>query len=190
MAQVLARNWWALALRGVLGILFGLAAFLFPGITLGALILLFGVYAVVDGVFAIVAGIRAAEHHERWAVLLLEGIVGIAAGVLTLVWPALTAVVLLYVIAAWSVIKGGLKIAAAIRLRRTIRGEWLLGLNGAFSVLFGVLLVAMPVIGLLTLVWLIGAYAVIFGILLLGLAFRLRKHQAPVSRAEMPRAAH
>src|SRR2546426_12045773 len=88
MAQVLIRNWWALALRGVFGILFGLAAFLFPGITLGALILLFGVYAVADGVFAVVAGVRAAEHHERWGTLLLEGIAGIAAGVLTLVWPA------------------------------------------------------------------------------------------------------
>src|SRR2546422_6869616 len=115
MAQVLIRNWWALALRGVFGILFGLAAFLFPGITLGALILLFGVYAVADGVFAVVAGVRAAEHHERWGTLLIEGIAGIAAGVLTLVWPALTAVVLLYVIAAWSAIKGALKIATAIR---------------------------------------------------------------------------
>jgi uncharacterized membrane protein HdeD (DUF308 family) len=190
MAQVLMRNWWALALRGILGILFGLAAFLFPGITLGALILLFGVYAVIDGVFAIVAGVRAAEHHERWGVLVVEGLAGVAAGVLTLVWPALTAVVLLYVIAAWSVIKGVLKIAAAIRLRRAIQGEWLLGLNGAFSVLFGILLFVMPAMGLITLVWLVGAYAFILGILLLGLAFRLRKHQAPVSRAEMPRAAH
>ena len=190
MAQVLIRNWWALALRGVFGILFGLAAFLFPGITLGALILLFGVYAVADGVFAVVAGVRAAEHHERWGTLLIEGIAGIAAGVLTLVWPALTAVVLLYVIAAWSVIKGALKIATAIRLRRAIHGEWLLGLNGAFSVLFGILLVAMPVMGLLTLVWLVGAYALIFGSLLLVLAFRLRRHQVHVSHGEMPHAGH
>jgi len=177
MAQVLIRNWWAFALRGVLGILFGLAAFLFPGITLGALVLLFGAYAVVDGVFAVVTGIRAAEHRERWGVLLLEGIAGIAAGVLAFAWPALTALVLLYLVAGWSIIRGALKIAAAIRLRRTIQGEWLLGLNAAFSVLFGVLLIAMPAIGLLTLVWLVGAYAVLFGALLLGLAFRLRRHQ-------------
>jgi uncharacterized membrane protein HdeD (DUF308 family) len=177
MAQVLIRNWWAFALRGALGILLGLAAFLFPGITLGALVLLFGAYAVVDGVFAVVAGVRAAEHRERWGALLLEGIAGIAAGVLAFVWPALTALVLLYLIAAWSIIRGALKIAAAIRLRRTIQGEWLLGLNGAFSVLFGVLLIAMPAIGLLTLVWLVGAYAVLFGALLLGLAFCLRRHQ-------------
>ncbi len=124
MAQVLIRNWWALALRGVFGILFGLAAFLFPGITLGALILLFAIYAVLDGVFAIVAAIRAAEHHERWRALLLEGIAGIAAGVLAFVWPALTAVVLLYLIAGWSIITGALEIAAAVRLRRTIQGEW------------------------------------------------------------------
>ncbi len=177
MAQVLIRNWWAFALRGALGILLGLAAFLFPGITLGALVLLFGAYAVVDGVLAIVAGVRAAERRERWGVLLLEGIAGIAAGVLAFVWPALTALVLLYLVAAWSILRGVLKIAAAIRLRRTIQGEWLLGLNGAFSVLFGVLLIVMPAIGLLTLVWLVGAYAGIFGALLLGLAFRLRRHQ-------------
>ncbi len=177
MAQVLIRNWWAFALRGALGILLGLAAFLFPGITLGALVLLFGAYAVVDGVVAVVAGVRAAEHRERWGALLLEGIAGVAAGVLAFVWPALTALVLLYLIAAWSIIRGALKIAAAVRLRRTIQGEWLLGLNGAFSVLFGVLLIAMPAIGLLTLVWLVGAYAALFGALLLGLAFRLRRRQ-------------
>lgn len=181
MAQVLVRNWWALAVRGVFGILFGVAALLLPGITLGALILLFGAYAVIDGVFAIVAGIRAAEHHERWVSLLIEGIAGIAAGVLTFVWPALTALVLLYLIAIWSIIRGILKIAAAIRLRRTIQGEWLLGLNGAFSVLFGILLVVMPVMGLVTLVWLVGVYALIFGGLLLGLAFRLRTHQLRVA---------
>jgi uncharacterized membrane protein HdeD (DUF308 family) len=177
MAQVLIRNWWAFALRGALGIVVGLAAFLFPGIALGALVLLFSAYAVVDGVFAVVAGVRAAEHHERWGALLLEGIAGIAVGVLAFVWPALTALVLLYLIAVWSIIRGALKIAAAIRLRRTIQGEWLLGLNGAFSVLFGILLIAMPAIGLLTLVWLVGAYAVIFGALLLVLAFRLRRRQ-------------
>ena len=183
MAQVLIRNWWAIALRGVFGILFGLVAFLFPGITLGALILLFAIYAVLDGLFAIVAAIRAAEHHERWGALLLEGIVGIAAGVLAFVWPAVTAVVFLYLIAGWSIITGALEIAAAVRLRRTIRDEWLLGLNGAFSVLFGVLLIAIPVIGLVMLVWLIGGYALVFGLLLLGLAFRLRKHAVRVSHA-------
>jgi uncharacterized membrane protein HdeD (DUF308 family) len=182
MAHVLIRNWWALALRGALGILVGFAAFLFPGTTLGALVLLFGVYAVVDGVFAIVAGVRAAEHRERWRALLLEGVAGVAAGVLAFVWPALTALVLLYLIAAWSIIRGALKIAAAIRLRRTIQGEWLLGLNGALSVLFGILLIAMPTIGLLTLVWLVGAYALIFGALLLWFAFRLRRHQVVVPR--------
>ncbi len=181
MAQVLVRNWWALASRGVLGILFGLVAFLHPGMTLGVLVLMFGVFAVAAGAFAIVAGIRAAEHHERWGALMIEGVAGITVGLLTFVWPALTAVVLLYLIAAWSIITGVLEIAAAIRLRRTIRGEWLLGLNGALSVLFGFLLVAMPPIGFLTLVWLVGGYALMFGILLLGLAFRLRKHPVQVA---------
>src|SRR3989442_4256661 len=108
MAQVLIRNWWAFALRGVLGILFGLAAFLFPGITLGALVLLFGAYAVVDGVFAVVTGIRAAEHRERWGVLLLEGIAGIAAGLLAFAWPAPTAPGMLFPVARVSIIRGAL----------------------------------------------------------------------------------
>jgi len=177
MAQVLIRNWWAFALRGALGILLGLAAFLFPGITLGALVLLFGAYAVADGVVAVVAGVRAAEHRERWGALLLEGIAGVAAGVLAFVWPALTALVLLYLIAAWSIIRGALKIAAAVRLRRTIQGEWLLGLNGAFSVVSVFLNIGMPAIVLLTLVWLVGAYAALLGSLVLGLAFRLRRRQ-------------
>src|SRR5258705_12324611 len=123
MAQVLIRNWWAFALRGALGILLGLAAFLFPGITLGALVLLFGAYAVVDGVVAVVAGVRAAEHRERWGALLLEGIAGVAAGVLAFGWPALTAVGLLYLIAAWSIIRGALKISSCRRLRRTSQAE-------------------------------------------------------------------
>src|SRR5437879_5336202 len=155
MAQVLIRNWWAFALRGALGILLGLAAFLFPGITLSALVLLFGAYAIVDGVFAVVAGVRAAEHRERWGALLLEGIAGIAAGVLAFVWPALTALVLLYLIAAWSIITGALEIADAVRIRRTIQGEWLIGLNGAFSVLFGILHETSPLIGWLEHGWLV-----------------------------------
>ena len=174
MIAVLTRNWWALALRGLFAILFGLAAFAMPGITLAVVILLFGAYAIVDGTFAIVAGLRAAERHERWWALLLEGIVDIAAGMVAFAWPALTALLLLYLVSVWAVVTGLLEIAAAIRIRQAIKGEWLLAINGVVSVLLGVFLVVVPGGGILVLIYWIGGYAIFFGILLLGLAFRLR----------------
>jgi len=176
MNMVLVRNWWALGLRGVFAILLGLIAFLMPGVTLAALVLLFGAYALVDGVFAIVAGIRAAERHERWWPFAVEGLCGIAAGIVSFVMPIATALALLYLLSFWAILTGVLRIFAAVRLRKEIQGEWLLILNGLFSVLFGIVLVALPGAGLVTLVWLVGAYALVFGAILLGLAFRLRGH--------------
>ncbi len=168
-------HWWALALRGGIAILFGLAALLRPGIALQALILLFGAYALVDGVFAIVGvfgGTRGGT--PRW-LLFVEGIAGILAGLIAFVLPGLTAILLLYLIAAWAIFTGIFEIATAIRLRREIRGEWALIVGGAFSVLFGVILAVVgPVAGLLSLIWLIGIYALAFGILLLITAFRVR----------------
>ena len=173
MTTVLTRNWWALALRGIFAVLMGLAAFVLPGVTLAVLVALFGAYAVVDGVLAIIAGIRAAERYERWWSPILKGLVGIAAGVLAFVWPALTALALLYLIAGWAIVTGVLEIVAAVHLHRA-HGEWLLILNGVLSVLFGFLVVIWPSAGVLTLLWLIGGYAIVFGIVLLVLAFRLR----------------
>jgi uncharacterized membrane protein HdeD (DUF308 family) len=168
-------HWWALALRGAIAILFGLAALLRPGIALEALILLFGAYALVDGVFSIVGvfgGTRSGT--PRW-ILLVEGAAGILAGVIAFVFPILTAVVFLYLIAAWAIVTGIAEIATAIRLRQEIRGEWALIVGGVLSVLFGVLLgVVGPFAGLLSLIWLIGAYAIAFGVLLLVTAFRVR----------------
>jgi uncharacterized membrane protein HdeD (DUF308 family) len=168
-------HWWALALRGAIAILFGLAALLRPGIALEALILLFGAYALVDGVFSIVGvfgGTRSGT--PRW-ILLVEGVAGILAGVIAFVFPILTAVVFLYLIAAWAIVTGIAEIATAIRLRQEIRGEWALIVGGVLSVLFGVLLgVVGPFAGLLSLIWLIGAYAIAFGVLLLVTAFRVR----------------
>jgi uncharacterized membrane protein HdeD (DUF308 family) len=172
-------HWWALAIRGGIAIIFGLAALLRPDIALGALILLFGAYALVDGVFAIVGvfgGTRGGT--PRW-LLLIEGIAGILAGIIAFVLPGLTAVVLLYLIAAWAVVTGIFEIATAIRLRQEIRGEWALIIGGALSVLFGVLLAVIgPVAGLLSLIWLIGIYAVAFGILMLITAFQVRGRDA------------
>jgi uncharacterized membrane protein HdeD (DUF308 family)/sporulation protein YlmC with PRC-barrel domain len=174
--RTLGRNWWALALRGVAAILFGILAFAWPGITLFVLVLLFGAYMLVDGIFAIVAAVRAAGREARWWLLLIEGVLGVLAGLVAAFWPDLTALALLYFIAAWAIVSGILEIAGAIRLRREIEGEWALGLSGALSLLFGVLLVVIPApAGLLSLVWLIGAYALAFGVLLLVLAFRIRK---------------
>lgn len=175
MMVILARNWWALLARGLVAILFGILAFVWPGLTLAVLVLLFGAYVLVDGIFAIVAALKAPAGYERWWVLLFEGLVGVLVGLLTFFWPAMTAIALLYFIAAWAIVTGALEVVAAIRLRKTIRNEWLLVLGGALSILFGLLLMVMPVAGALAVVWLIGIYAVAFGALLVSLSLRLRK---------------
>jgi uncharacterized membrane protein HdeD (DUF308 family) len=163
-----------LALRGAIAILFGLAALLRPGIALEALILLFGAYALVDGVFSIVGvfgGTRGGT--PRW-LLFLEGVVSILAGLIALIFPGLTAVALLYLVAAWAVVTGLAQIATAIRLRQEIRGDWALILGGIISVLFGLILAVLPAVGILSLIWLVGAYAVAFGVLLLITALQVR----------------
>ena len=171
---ILAYNWWALAVRGALAILFGILAFLWPGISLTALVLLFAAFAFADGVLAIVTGVRGIRGDGRWWAVLLEGMLGIAVAVLTVLWPAITALALLFLIAAWAIVNGLLEIVAAVRLRRVIRGEWLLALAGVASIVFGVMLALNPGAGALALLWLIAAYAIVFGVLLVGLGFRLR----------------
>jgi uncharacterized membrane protein HdeD (DUF308 family) len=176
MTLILARNWWVLGLRGVVAILFGLLAFALPGLTLGVLVILFGAYALVDGVVAIVAAVRAAERHERWGPMLVAGLAGVGAGVVTFAWPLATAVGLLYLISAWALVLGVFKIVSAIRLRRLIPGEGWLLLNGVLSVAFGIVLLAAPGMGLLALVWWVGAAAIVQGVLFIALAHRLRGH--------------
>lgn len=178
MVQVLARNWWALALRGVFAIIFGLIALINPGLTLYALVILFGAYSLVDGVFGVAAAVRAAETHNRWGWLLVEGIAGILTGIIAFVWTGITAIVLLYLIAAWALVTGVLELLAGFRLRGHLANEWLLLLSGAASIIFGVILIARPAAGALALLWVIGIYALIFGVLVLFLAFRLRRHAA------------
>ena len=174
MLHTLAKNWWALALRGLVALMFGLLTFVLPGITLVTLILLFGAYALADGIFNIIAFFRVASHH--WA-LLIEGLIGIIAGILTFVWPAITALALLYVIAFWAIFTGIFEIVAGIRLRKVITNEWLLLLMGILSLLFGLFVLIAPGVGALAIVLWIGAYALVFGIFLLALAFRLRGHR-------------
>lgn len=171
---MLARNSWAFVLRGVLAILFGIAAWAWPGLTLTALIWFFGAYALVQGVFAVVGGIASRDEDRRWWAEVLVGLAGIVVGILTWAWPGLTALALLYFIAAWAVVSGVFEIIAAIELRNRIDNEWLLGLGGLASIVFGIVLFAFPGSGALGLLWLIGIYAIIFGILLIGLGVRLR----------------
>jgi uncharacterized membrane protein HdeD (DUF308 family) len=168
----LPRHWWVVALRGLAAIVFGILAFIWPGITLTVLILFYGAYAIVDGVLALYVAIRSRGQHV-WA-LLLEGILGIGAGLVAFFWPSITALALLYIIAAWAILTGVLEVIAAVRLRQVITNEWALIFSGVLSAIFGLLLVIQPGAGALALVWLIGLYAVIFGLGLLAFAWRLR----------------
>jgi uncharacterized membrane protein HdeD (DUF308 family) len=178
----LITNWWALAIRGIAGILFGIAAFLVPGITLVALVYLFAAYAFVDGLFSIAAGIKRGRHGNRWLWMILQGFVGLAAGIVAASWPAVTALVLVYIIAGWAIASGVLEITAAIALRKKITREWLLVLAGIASIAFGVLMASAPAPGALVLVWWIGAYALVIGVLLLVLAFRVRSADSYILR--------
>ncbi len=174
MVTHMARNWWAIALRGVVAIIFGILVFLQPGISLQALLILLAAYLLVDGIGAIITAFRSHDTNPRWWVVLLEGIVSIIAGIIAFLWPGLTAFTIVYVVAAWAIITGVFEIWAAIRLRAEISNEWLLALSGVLSLIFGILLVVYPGAGILTLLWLIGSYAILFGIVMLVLAFRLR----------------
>ncbi|HUO71302.1 MAG TPA: HdeD family acid-resistance protein, partial [Solirubrobacteraceae bacterium] len=181
--DTLAGNWWAVLLRGVAGILFGVVTFFAPGVSLAALVILFGAYTFTDGVFAIVAAVRrSGTGAERWWLLLVEGVAGIAAGLVTFFIPGITALVLLYLIAAWAFVTGAFEIAAAIRLRKAIEHEWLLVLSGVLSVALGVLLMLFPAAGALALVIWIGAYALVSGALFVALGFRLRSFARPGRR--------
>jgi uncharacterized membrane protein HdeD (DUF308 family) len=184
VSDTLAHNWWLLALRGLAAIIFGILAFIWPAITLLGLMILFGAFAFVNGILSLMLAAKAPKGYPRFGSLILGGILGIIAGVVTFFWPALTAAGLLILIAAWAILTGILEIVAAIRLRKEIVNEWLLALVGILSVIFGVLLLLQPAAGAVVLIWWIGAYALVFGILLLILAFRVRSWKNFASVAE------
>jgi uncharacterized membrane protein HdeD (DUF308 family) len=175
MLELLSKHWWVFVVRGVLAILFGLGTFLVPGVTLAVLVLLYGAYALADGIMTTIAafGPRTTTAGFPWSVLLV-GMIGILAGIVTFMYPGLTALVLLYLIAAWNILRGVFEIIVAVALRKEIIGEGWLILGGIGSVAFGVLLYLMPGAGALALLWLIGGFAMAFGILMIALGLKLR----------------
>ena len=175
LAAALGRNWWLLLLRGLVAIVFALLTWAQPGVSLAALVLVFGIYVLADGLLGVWSAIAKRRDNRHWWLLLLWGLVGIVVGVMTFIMPGITGLVLLMYIAAWAVITGVLQIVAAIRLRKEIKGEWLMILSGLVSVAFGVLLFLQPGAGELAVAWIIAAYAFIFGVLMVLLAFKVRK---------------
>jgi uncharacterized membrane protein HdeD (DUF308 family) len=178
MLTYLGRNWGWIVLRGVVAVLFGVLTIMWPGITLAALIILWGAYAFADGILALVAAWQVRDQGRPFWSLLVVGLIGIAAGVVTFLWPGITALSLLMVIAAWALMTGIFEIVAAVRLRKEIKGEWLLVLSGVLSVAFGVLMVVSPGAGALAMLAFIAAYAIAFGVLLIVLGFRLKSYAA------------
>ena len=177
MLPLLSRCWWVLVLRGIAALVFGIAAFAWPGLTLATLILFFGAWALVNGFFLIISALAGwSERDDRWIVF-LEGLLGIVVGVTTFRAPEITAYAVLLVIAVWSFATGLLEVIAAIRLRKEIEGEFWLALGGVVSILFAVLLMWFPGAGALGFLWLIASYAMVFGLILLTLGFKLRKHR-------------
>ena len=176
LALTLARYWWLILLRGIAAIIFGVLAFIWPGITLVTLVLFWGAFALVDGILALAHAIMGGNVGSRWWLALI-GVLGIIVGLLTFLMPGVTALVLLVFIAAWAIVLGVFQIVGAIRLRKEIDNEWTLALGGALSVLFGIVLLVAPGAGALGLIWAIAAYAIVFGVLLVMAALKLKKHQ-------------
>jgi uncharacterized membrane protein HdeD (DUF308 family) len=181
LSEILAESWWLVGLRGLLGIAFGLICLLVPAAAILALILLFSAYMLVDGALAIVSGIKAARNGERWGWFILEGVVDIAAGAVAFLWPGITAIAFVLLIAVWALISGGFMLAAAFTLKKE-HGRWWLALGGIASVVFGIVLLIAPVVGAVVLTWWLGAYALVFGVLLLVLAFQLHGKQEEVKK--------
>ncbi|PZG05515.1 HdeD family acid-resistance protein [Nonomuraea aridisoli] len=180
MADV-SRSWWLLLLRGLAAVVFGFLALLWPGITVLALVVFFGAYAAVSGVFALFAGFRHETRSRTW--LIVTGIIGILAGIVAFVWPGITSLALLYVVAFWAIFSGVAEITAGIHLRKVIENEWAFIVAGALSVLVGVLLIIWPGAGLVSLAWLIGAFAILYGIAMIALALRVKNF---TNRVGMP----
>lgn len=185
MSALLAQNWWAIALRGVFAIIFGIVALLMPGATMLALVLLFAAYMLVDGICDIIAGVRAARQHKRWGWLIFEGIVDLIAGGIAVVWPLITLLTFVWLMGVWAIVSGVLLFAASFRLH-LLHGRWLMALGGAISVIWGILLIIWPLTSALVLTWWMAGYALFFSVALLVLAVRLRKRRQALPPDMLP----
>jgi uncharacterized membrane protein HdeD (DUF308 family) len=175
ITEALSQRWWVLLLRGLIAILFAAMIWLQPTVTLQALIILFGAFAMADGILGVWSALASRKERDHWWVLMLWGLVGIGIGCITFAAPGVTALALLFYIAIWAIVTGLLEIITAVKLRKEIEGEWALGLAGLIGVIFGVLLIVHPAAGVLAVLWLIAAYSLIFGALMVILAFRIRR---------------
>jgi len=185
LVDLFARKWWVVALRGVVAVLFGVLAFVWPGITLLTLVYLYSAYALINGILAFILAFSAPKGYPRFGSLILQGLVSIVVGVIAFLMPGITALAFVILIAAWAIITGIFEIVAAVRLRKVITREWLLVLAGVLSVLFGVLVVALPAAGILALVWWIGSFSLLLGVLLIASAFRIR-HWRTITSVAVP----
>jgi uncharacterized membrane protein HdeD (DUF308 family) len=171
----LNRMWGALAIRGLVALIFGILCFVWPGMTIRVLIFIFGFFALADGIFSLLGFFRAVKEGGGWGSLLFEAIVGIAVGLIVIFYPGLSAIALVYWIAAWAIVTGTFEIIVAIRIRKEVKGEWVMVVSGIVSILFGLILFSRPGVGALAVVWIIGVYAIVFGVLMLALAVRAKK---------------
>ena len=177
MTALLARNWWAVLLRGLIAVAIGIFTLWMPQVSLASLVLVFAAYMLADGILGIIAAVRAARRHERWGWLVLEGLLDLGAGVAAFAWPGITIIIFVALIAAWAIVSGGTMALAALKFTRR-DGRWLMALGGVISIIWGALLAFAPITGALVLTLWIGAYALLFGIILIVLAFRLRSRRA------------
>ena len=180
-APLVRRNWWIMALRGLFAVIFGLIALVAPGIALLAFIYVFAAYALIDGGIAIITAIQERELLDRWGWVLFEGILSILAWIIAFANPSLTAVVLLYIIAAWAIVTGIMEIVTAFVIREFVSREWVLALAGIASVAFGIILFIYPGAGILSILWLVGIYGIVFGLLFIVRAFQLRSWASSVT---------
>ena len=178
MSIMLHPSWWVLLLRGAAAIIFGVLTWMQPAASAAALVLVFGAYVFVDGLLGIYTAIKSRQQSRHWWVVLLWGLTGVVVGVLTVINPAITALVLTIYIGVWALMTGVLQIVAALRLRKEIQGEWVLVLGGLLSVLFGIFVLMQPGAGMMAMLWVLATYAVIFGVLMVILAFKIKKFTA------------
>jgi uncharacterized membrane protein HdeD (DUF308 family) len=177
MLDLFARNWWVYVIRGAVALIFGMYAWFMPGLAMKILLTFFGIFVLIEGIFAIIGSIAGRKHSDVWWIVLLEGIAGLALGILTLTRPLYVATVIVIFVAIWAIWGGLFRIIAAVRLRREIESEWLLILGGIVSILFGLMLFKYTGAGIVAISWMIAFFATFFGVLLISFGFKVRKFQ-------------